>query len=384
MTRTTGTKANQKKVAIISGTFPPMRCGVGDYTAMLSQHLAGQAVTVSVLTSTAAQALPGPVEVLPMVPQWRWGSIKLIIDQLRILSPDIVLMQWPTAAYGRSLAINYLPRAIKNNFPELPLVATLHELRYFKPWTRLRLHWLYQAASQLILVDPQDRAYVPDPLTWTLPMATIPIGSSIPVAPARDRSRYRRQWGLAPQEKVIVFFGMANAPKGLLALVDSLAGLTYLPFKLLLVTELKPEQPYQKKVLNRLEQTRLVERTIIVSNRPAREVAGLLASADMAVLPFEDGVSLKRSSLMACLQQGLPVITTEPWEEEQRQSWFRHEVNMLLVPPHDRQVLNSAIERLIHDRPLGQKLSQGAKALAGQFVWETIAKQHIRIFKKLW
>ncbi len=382
MAKGKGSGAEKKKVAIITGTYPPMRCGVGDYTATLADHLARQGVEVSVLTSVAAQPALGKVDVLNVVASWHWGSIKIILEQLRSLSPDLVLMQWPTAAYGRSLAVNVLPRAIKKQFPSLPLVATLHELRYFKPWTRLRLRWLYQAASHLILVDSQDRAYVPGRLTWTLPMTTIPIGSSIPMASGRERMRLRRQWGIAPQEKIVVFFGMANAPKGLLSLVESLAALPYLPLRLLLVSELNAGHAYQKKVLTRLEQTSLMQRTIILANRPAQEVAGLLASADLAVLPFEDGVSMKRSTLMACLNQGLPIITTIPGEDDQ--AWFHHEQNMLLVPPRNPQALKEAIERLMHDQPLRQRLGEGARALAHQFGWEAIAKQHIRIFKKLW
>ena len=47
------------------------------------------------------------------------------------------------------------------------------------------------------------------------------------------------------------------------------------------------------------------------------EVSAALLSADMAVLPYADGASFRRGSLLAVLAHGLPVITTTPGTSNQ-------------------------------------------------------------------
>lgn len=42
---------NNIKVLMICGSFPPMKCGVGDYTSRLAESLADNGTEVTVLTS---------------------------------------------------------------------------------------------------------------------------------------------------------------------------------------------------------------------------------------------------------------------------------------------------------------------------------------------
>ena len=52
------------KVLLVTGSFPPMKCGVGDYTACLAEALARKPnIEVAVLTSQGAEGL----EVVPEV-----------------------------------------------------------------------------------------------------------------------------------------------------------------------------------------------------------------------------------------------------------------------------------------------------------------------------
>src|SRR5262249_59264800 len=66
----------------------------------------------------------------------------------------------------------------------------------------------------------------------------------------------------------------------------------------------------------------LVNRLHATGPLPADAVAGYLAACDLLLQPFPDGVSTRRTSVMAGLALGLPIVTsdgpaTEPiWRKE--------------------------------------------------------------------
>jgi glycosyltransferase involved in cell wall biosynthesis len=110
------------------------------------------------------------------------------------------------------------------------------------------------------------------------------------------------------------------------------------------------------------------------------EVSANLLAADMAVLPYRDGVSFRRGSLMAAIAHELPVISTEP---AVRIPQIIHGENMWLEPVSAPAALASAISRLWNDPILRQRLSAGSALLARQFAWDTIAQQHVRVYLEL-
>jgi len=57
--------------------------------------------------------------------------------------------------------------------------------------------------------------------------------------------------------------------------------------------------------------------------------------------------------------------------------------NALLVPPGDAAVLASAIEQLSGDAEMRARLAAGGRALAEQFAWPAIARQHEHLYAQL-
>ncbi|MEW6516234.1 MAG: glycosyltransferase [candidate division FCPU426 bacterium] len=372
------------KVLVITGTWPPMRCGVGDYTARLCRELARAGCRVQVVTSSAADPADADgVEVKPVIRRWSWGMLDTVRRAAAAFGPDLALFQWPTAAYGRFLAVNVLPSRLRRWFPGLPLVTTLHELRYFKAWTRWRALPALHHSRRVVLVDPADR-----PVAAKLHPAGrgrlchIPIGSNLPAAGAGfDREAGRRVLGLMPGDFAVAFFGFANPPKGLDCLLAALAPLRSKrpELKLLLLSELSERDPYQRRLARMLATSGLAAITLRPGYAPAVQTAERLACADCAVLPFQDGVSQKRGSLLACMAQGLPVVTTAPAALESAQGPFQNERNMLMVNL-DTASLAQAVERLMDDPGLRAGLGRGALEASAQFDWKAIGRRYLELF----
>src|SRR3990172_13141715 len=80
-----------EKVAMVTGSFPDAPCGVGDYTARLSQELARQGIHVCVLTTDLPEIKsPQPsITVCKVVKSWRLYNTFRFVRFLKAMKPDI-------------------------------------------------------------------------------------------------------------------------------------------------------------------------------------------------------------------------------------------------------------------------------------------------------
>jgi glycosyltransferase involved in cell wall biosynthesis len=95
----------------------------------------------------------------------------------------------------------------------------------------------------------------------------------------------------------------------------------------------------------------------------ASDVACHLAAADLFVAPFVDGVSTRRTTLMAALQHGLAVVGTDGRLTDD--VLRRASDALTLVPVDDRKGLENAVRWLAGDAD--QRLARGA---AGRELYE--------------
>jgi len=107
---------------------------------------------------------------------------------------------------------------------------------------------------------------------------------------------------------------------------------------------------------------------------PSSEVSAALLAADVVLLPYRDGISLRRGSLHAALAHGCAVVSTYPRVPLQG---FVDGQNVLLVPPQDPLALARAANHLWRNLSLRRRLSEGAKALAQEFTWDRIARRTV-------
>ena len=95
---------------------------------------------------------------------------------------------------------------------------------------------------------------------------------------------------------------------------------------------------------------------------PRGEVLREFLSADVFALPsLAEGSATAHLEALAC---GLPVIATP-----NAGTVVRHETEGLLVPIRDPLALADAIERIVTDRPMRERMSQAARARAASYTW---------------
>jgi glycosyltransferase involved in cell wall biosynthesis len=301
---------------------------------------------------------------------------------------DLLNVQYQAAAYGLSAPIHFLPA-----WAGVPVVVTFHDLRVpylFPKAGRLRpaaVTRLARTAAGVIVTDPADG----DELRrrGVTRLAQIPIGSNVaPEPPANyDRQAWRAELGVRPDELLLGYFGFLNASKGGDTLVSALAILAdrKAPVKLLLIGgqtgASDPENAVFEAQLQRQILRNDLERRILRTGFvPAPAVSGHLLACDALVLPYRDGVSFRRGSLMAALAHGCAVISTQPARPLPE---LRDGENIRLVPPESPPALVLAVSELLHAPELRARLGQAARQTAASFRWDAIAGRTLDFYRSI-
>jgi glycosyltransferase involved in cell wall biosynthesis len=398
--------------------------GVGDYTRRLGQGLVARGHHVFIFTiydsrftihDLRCQDDNYKSEIVNGKSNWAWGCWRDVIAALGPTTPDLLHIQYQTGAYAMHPAINLLPWRLRG-LPARPrMVVTAHDL--LLPYLFPKAGPLRRWVTRRLLADT-DAAVVTNEIDFALaagwgmgvrgrnrthgphPLTIIPIGSNIPVAPPPDydRSAWRARLGLAPTDTLVCYFGLISRSKGLHVLLDALAQLPA-SFRVLVAggEAMQPQDRiYANEIRHQIEELGLRERVSITGQCAADEVSAHLLAADLAALPFADGASFRRGSLLAALAHGVPVVTTtdERTRTENREprtgatrnnedDRLANSANVLLVLPEDSVGLAAAIERLAGDAALRARIGVGGRALAAQFAWETIAERHEALYQQL-
>ncbi len=159
----------------------------------------------------------------------------------------------------------------------------------------------------------------------------------------------------SPTPLLIVAIGRLIAKKGFADLIRACGFLA--DRGKLFQCEIIGEGPLEDELRARIEQLNLQDRVALSGAKPQREVRQRLAAASVFVLPSvvdaEGGMDNLPTVIMEAMATGLPVISTDiggiPEMVVQNETGF-------LVRPGDAEALAGAIEKVIGDRPLAERL----------------------------
>ncbi len=381
------------KVLLVTAEFPPHGGGVGAYTRRLAEALLGMGTPVEVVTSwEEGEEREFPFPVWREVKDWSfasWGHLRRLLARTR---SSVLHIQYQAGAYRHHPAINLSPYWVRLSRPPVRVAVTFHDLRVpylfpkagpFREWA-LRL--MARGADVAIVADRADQAQL---ARWGVAAERIPIGSNIDPQPPRgyDRAGWRSDRGVKPGDVLLGYFGFLHESKGAEVLVDALSQLVERrhPVSLLMLGRMAGESNpttlrYAARVRERVGAAGLDDRVLWTGYLEPAEVSGWLMAADICVLPYVDGVSLRRGSLMAALAHGLPVVTTVPSGPAPE---LADGVNVALVPPGDASALAARIEALASSPEERERLGRGALELSQTFSWDRVATATIGQYSRL-
>ncbi len=374
------------RIGFVTGEYPPLRGGVGDYTRLLALHLAARGAEIHILTGRAGQRSDAGITVYPRIGHWSIGALGQARRWAQEQNLDIAHLQFQTAAFGMSPWVHFLPLFLRR-----PTFTTFHDLRapYLfpkaGPLRAASVRWLARTSTGVIVTGPGDRAALPTHLH----IAEIPVGSNIlaPLPANYDRAATRAQYGAGPADFVLAHFGFTHVSKGLATLLTALANLRQdgVPAQLWLVgaslgdSDLRNREA-QEELQGQIRALGLADSVRASGYLKEAAVRAALTAADVVVLPYREGAAYHHGSLQAAIHAGCAIISTTPQSPASR---FRNGQNMRLVPPADAVALTEAILELRRHPETRAALRAGARALAAEFSWKGIAAQHEAFYREV-
>lgn len=331
------------KIILVTGSFPPDVCGIGDYTQSLALALERAGLRVEVFCHR------------------RWGAQGTIEAIRRLLAEkhSLVHIQYPTMGYGFSLGPQFCALAKHS-------VITLHEFSFAHPLRKLSLLPFTLRSRHLVMTSEFEKRALIAKMPWAARrIRVIPIGSNVP-AP--------RPPSVEPQN-CVVYFGLIMPRKGLEDFIElsRLVRSKGLDWDLAIIGQVPPRHAEYAKALMK---TSLPYQVRWILGRSSKEVSDILSQATLGYFPFPDGASERRGSLKAALTAGLPCITTYT---EQTPPELAKALKFAATPLDAFEMAS----RLMVTKAARDQLSQAGVKYSESFSWEKIAEAHIRLYRDL-
>ena len=401
-------------ICMLTGELPPDRGGVGDYTARLSDALAALGTPIGILTrrrpGIPSRRVLGDCSVPVHGTIDRWGprAFPRITRALsRLGSRPLLHIQFQAGAFDLGGSVHLLPSLLRATLPRARVVTTFHD--FLVPYLFPRAGPVRLAANRLLARS--SHAAIFTDLT-DLELAgpgvhgrVVPIGSNVDRVTAAEPSQaeVRRQLGADDETFVVGYFGFLNPSKGVPTLLEAIGQVAARRpgqnVRLVLIgAEAGVSNPTDltqaRAVHDAIEHERLGQLIVRTGYLPPPELSATLLACDVVALPFRDGASARRGTLMAALAHALPIVSTLPARRSPLAGppafWLgagpgavavRDGESILLVPPDDADALATALLHLAEDPALRTRLAEGTVAAADRIAWPTLAAETLEIYR---
>lgn len=371
------------RIGLITGEYPPLMGGVGDYSATLAGMWAALGHEVHVLARPAAQDDRPNIIMHNVMPDWGLFAPLLIRHWAQQRHLDVVNMQYQTAIYDLSGWMHAVPR-----LSPVPVVTTFHDLLVpylfpkagrVRPWIVRELARTSAAAVTTNAEDFAQLAPLPN-------RHLIPIGSNIDVTPlsASERADLRATVA-APTEVLLAHFGFLYPNRGVDDLLRALHDLRQQGQRVrLLIIGGRSGGPTDSDYVAQLDalisELRLTDAVTWTGFLATDAVSRWLQTVDWVVLPFRDGASYRRGSLIAAIMHGCAVVTTCPTVAIDS---LRDDEQLALVPPDNVAALTQRLLPLLNDTSTRQRYQTQIVQLRARFSWDAIGREFLTVFESV-
>jgi len=365
----------------VLSTYPPTQCGLATFSAALLRHLnrPGARRIAGVVRMASAEPLrPLPPEVVADLRTSDPGAAAAAATVLNRY--DVAIVQHEYGIYGGpegEQVLDVLARV------RVPVIGVLHTV-LGAPSERRRevLKRVCERCDTVVVLSQTAASRLPE-IYGVAPdrIAVVPHGAEtameddpglLPAAGHHDGTRSR---------PLLLTWGLIGPGKGIEWAIDALAEVDDLPAapRYVVAGQTHPNvlrtqgEAYREALRARAAAAGvgpLVE--FDARFRGRHDLAALVASADIVILPYESGEQVASGVLIEAVAARRPIIATS----------FPHAAELLadgaglLVPRRDPHAIAQAIRRILTEPGLADALSRRAGQLAPAMDWEAVADRY--------
>ena len=328
-------------MVIVTGSYPLQMCGngVGDYTRKLYDSL---------------KDISGVTELFHRK-TWRLRDLVSYAHEISRLSDTVVNLQYPTEGYGYSLVPQLLPWLLRGK----KTMLTLHEFTHKSLKGRMASWLFFLGVDWIIFTTAEERNAVCCRAPWFRNRSSIiRLGSAIPM---RDRQTANAD---------LIYFGLLRPGKGIETFAEVVSQLARgRPLKARVVGQMVTGyEHYAKSLLDKFTP----ETTQIIVNQDEDTVAHYLSRTKIALLPYPDGMSFRRSSAFAAMGNGALLVTTPPLHDKEQ-------LNAVCASACGAAELAQLVSDALDNPEKYESTRVAGLKLARELSWPSIAREYCKV-----
>lgn len=329
------------KILLVTGSYPPDVCGVGDYSKKLLESLNKESNIVELFYKK------------------KWGIINLFsyTNEIKSKKANLIHFQYPTEGYGYSI----LPLLMMLFLPKKKRIITIHELSNRTLKAKIFTLLLLFFNNNIIVTNEVENNYIKKiPILKRKKTFVINIGSNIPASTNSFKNFSERKFDLA-------YFGHIRPIKGLESFISVSKSLDASKKCVVIGQNLNKYQSY-------LEELQVKSSNVsYILNGSVSETVENLSDCKIVYLPFPDGVSSRRGSLIAAALNGCIIVTT--YSNDKLTNEFFSQYCYLVN--NELEAVQLILELLSNKAFISTKETS---KLMRMFSWEEIAKRHFEVY----
>ena len=290
---------------------------------------------------------------------------RILLPHVRMTRPDLILNYWlypdgyAAVRIARELRVPVVVGAIGSDIRRRNDPITVRLVRE----TMLR-------ADAVITVSEELRRQA---IAQGVPgekITAILNGCDTAIFHPGDRAAARREAGLDPADKLIVYAGNLLESKGLGELLEAFVGLANSRPGLRLA--LVGQGPFRGRLASRAAAAGMQSRVLLPGRADAAGIANWMRAADVFCLPsYSEGCPNVLVEALAC---GCPIVATDAGGIPE----LVKEGCGVLVPPRDSAALRSAL-----DKSMAAQWDSAEIARRSTRSWETVAAETLAVCRKI-
>lgn len=305
------TSQPHRQIDIITAALPPAYDAIGDYSTRLAAAFVNRGIATRLLTTKTRTVETIANAEIAMAFNVAANDFSGLYDAL--CAPDaaeFALLQYNPFSWGSRGWAPGLVRALtraKSRNKSLRLAVMFHEIYMLNPGVKSWIMRCWQKHQLAALVKLANICFV-STQRWSKAIeqagglaVPLPVGSNLP-CPASDQLPIRSRLGIDADSFVCGALGSTHPSRPWQWVGTAV--------KALQDAGLKPVLVY---IGGSVDDVKAVcgDTPVLATGRlPGAEAAAHLRLMDLFLSPFLDGVSTRRSSIMAALQNGVPTVST--------------------------------------------------------------------------
>lgn len=332
---------------MITGSFPPDVCGVGDYTHLLQKEIGKSGNDIAIFYKK----------------NWSISNFFTYLKQLISIRADFNHLQYPTEGYGYS----FLPLLLFAFLPRKSRIITIHEFSNRTKKAKLFTAALLYLFPQIICTNHEEYSYIKKyRFLRNKVVKIINIGSNI--GPAQNLSK-----SLSERKFDIGYFGHIRPEKGIEDFIDTIKRLsTLISIKCCIVGQVLARYEAYFDGLQKKCEGLPIE---FILNKESDEVSNILSQIRICYLPFPDGISSRRGSMLAAAMANCIIVSRKSTVREVN-DFFEPYAYLLDDVFHAADVIYSILK--------GAAVAKLDTAILGaKFDWNQIIKEHLAFYDEV-